>query len=293
MYILFPAEPFSPHKIDPSFEVESEAARTIGFDVALYDHDALTDAAERTRSAVARGIPHAASGPAILRGWMMTPEQYAYLGSSACSGERDVRLVTSAEEYERAHYIPGWYPHAEKLAARTAWVEGDDADVAWDLYQEFRGSDAVIKDWVKSAKYRWHDACFIPAGTGEARFREIFAIFREERGRLFNRGVVLREFVPFRERGGKVADLPIIEEYRLFFWRGELLAAAPGAPVDRPEWRRVASSLASRFVSVDVAQRDDGRWMVVECGDGGVSGLPESLDPTTFYAALWNHSRSA
>jgi hypothetical protein len=37
---------------------------------------------------------------------------------------------------------------------------------------------------------------------------------------------------------------------------------------------------------MDVARRTDGRWIVVELGDGQVAGLPDDADPGRFYGAL-------
>ena len=41
------------------------------------------------------------------------------------------------------------------------------------------------------------------------------------------------------------------------------------------------------LVAVDVAERDDGRWMIVEINPGGAAGVPEGGNVRDFYAALW------
>jgi hypothetical protein len=45
------------------------------------------------------------------------------------------------------------------------------------------------------------------------------------------------------------------------------------------------SRVPSRFFTMDVAQRADGSWMIVELGDAQVSGL-QTADATKFYQAL-------
>lgn len=203
--------------------------------------------------------------------------------------------MTSPEDYDEAHYLPLAYRITEEHTARSAWIEGDDQEAAWELYQGFRGSDAIIKDWVKSAKSRWKDACYIPVGTSRERFGEMFHIFREERGKLFNRGVVLREFLPLVERGRDIRGLPVVEETRLFFWQGECLIPAdhrPPSPMDEiARWTSIARKFTSPFITIDVALLEDGTWKIVETGDGQVSGLPMGLEPERFYTALWNKSR--
>lgn len=129
-------------------------------------------------------------------------------------------------------------------------------------------------------------------GTSEEGFREIYRIFREERSKLFNRGVVLREFIPIVEKGSDVRGLPIIEETRLFFWKGKVVvppkAESPSAMDEIARWEMIAARFRSSFMTIDVAHLQDGSWKIVEVGDGGVSGLPVGLDPERFFAALWN-----
>ncbi len=44
--------------------------------------------------------------------------------------------------------------------------------------------------------------------------------------------------------------------------------------------------MQSRFFTMDVAKRIDGKWMIIELGDGQVAGLPEKVDIIDFYQAL-------
>jgi hypothetical protein len=41
-----------------------------------------------------------------------------------------------------------------------------------------------------------------------------------------------------------------------------------------------------RFVTTDLARRADGRWRVIEVGDGQVSDLPSTVDPADLIRAL-------
>ena len=291
MILLFPCEPFAPQRVDPSFITEYEAARLVGFRCVLYSHE---DMEEGEMKSCLRGLPAESEDRSLLiRGWMVTGEVYRLFHDAAV--ERGYLPVTSPDAYEQAHYLPLAYAITMGHTAHSEWIEGDNPEAAWDLYQRFQGKDAIIKDWVKSAKSRWKDGCYIPAGTSRERFAEIFRVFREERGKLFNRGVVLREFLPLVERGSDILGLPLVEETRLFFWKGECLVPADRtspSPMDEiGQWTQIARGFRSSFVTVDVALLEDGSWKIVETGDGQVSGLPVGLDPERFYAALWNKSR--
>jgi hypothetical protein len=287
MNVLFPCSPLRRTAIDPSFADEFAMAGEAGIACGLYSHEALIGEASG-RVLTTRPDPN--SGPeTLLRGWMMTGEQYGAWHRAMV--EDGLHPVTNPEAYAEAHYLPLFYRHLDGHTPRSAWIEGDDPEAAWQLYGQFAAADALIKDWVKSAKHRWTEACFIPAGTDRSRFLEIFESFREARGRLFNRGVVLREFVPLVQHGNDLRGQPVVEEHRLFFWQGELLARPVDAGTANPmregeRWHRLARRFASPFITLDVAQLQDGRWTVVEAGDGGVSGLPGSIDAREFFRRL-------
>src|SRR5258706_6778954 len=48
----------------------------------------------------------------------------------------------------------------------------------------------------------------------------------------------------------------------------------------------MARAVRSRFVTMDVAQRRDGEWFIVELGDGRVAGLPGAAAIHAFYSSL-------
>ena len=49
----------------------------------------------------------------------------------------------------------------------------------------------------------------------------------------------------------------------------------------------------SRLFTMDVARTKDGRWMILELGDGQVSGIPERVSADDFYRALRERVRGA
>lgn len=286
--ILFPQQPFAEHQVDSEFATEYDAARTIGFTTGFYCHEAVEAGDSRE---ILLNLPPGKEQTLVMRGWMLTGEQYHFLYTQLL--ERGYCPQVSPSSYEEAHYLPLAYPHLEGHTSRSAWIEGDNPEQAWVLYQGFRTQDAIIKDWVKSAKTKWKDACFLPANTTRERFLEMFEIFRQDRGKLFNRGVVLREFLPIVERGSDVRGLPVIEETRLFFWKGKVVVPpqgrSPNPMSEIARWEALANRFQSDFIAIDTVYLTDGTWKIVEVGDGGVSGLPITLEPERFYAALWNH----
>ncbi len=96
-------------------------------------------------------------------------------------------------------------------------------------------------------------------------------------------GLVLRAFEPFVAGG----------EARVWWVDGEavLVTAHPDTP-DRhpvpelPSVRTAVGRLGLRWVTTDLALREDGVWRVVEVGDGQVSGLPAGAGTGALFAAL-------
>ncbi len=223
------------------------------------------------------------------RCWMMSDHLYAALSKELHA--KDYAPAVSPAAYAEAHYLPLAYRHLEGRTPKSIWMEGKDEDAAWKLLQELGGGDAIIKDWVKSAKHRWKDACFLPAEVRLERFREIFQAFLGARGMLFEKGVVLRCFHQLFSQGEDLTGQPLHEEYRMFFWKGKLLAATPPTDGTGPfpallEWEEIAQRFASPFITLDVAREESGGWLIIEAGDAGVSGLPVSISAHDLYTAL-------
>jgi hypothetical protein len=278
--ILFPSEPFSSRSIDPDFRHEQAAARQSGLSTALVDHTLVLQGA--SADAVA-GTPEGL-GAAIYRGWMLTPNQYRSMHSAL--GARGITLVNSPEAYRTCHYLPDSYPFIEGHTPRSVWlpVQGTaDFEAIQRALATFQHAHIVVKDYVKSQKHYWTEACFIPAANDLAAVERIVKRFLELQGDDLNEGLVFREFVPLKIVGEHPKSrLPLAAEFRTFWLDGELLLAHRywgdlttfSAPLPLAEIQMIVSRIPSRFFTVDVAFRDDGGWTIVELGDGQVAGLP-------------------
>lgn len=163
---------------------------------------------------------------------------------------------------------------------------------------ELPGTHAVIvKDYVKSAKHRWYDACFIHHADAEAEVKRVVKNFLDTVSDGLVGSLVFRKWVRFKRIGiHSKTNLPLINEWRAFMSYGKVFYIAPywaegdytGA---RPE-EHIIAGLADGlhelpFIAVDVAQRDDDdRWMIIEVNPGGEAGVPEGGDVKEFYRAL-------
>lgn len=274
---------------DPDFADEARAAAEHGFTVVLFHLESLREEDLRRALVATRTAPHPDT-PLLYRGWMLSGTEYAAL-YDALRSEHGYRLVNAPAQYAGAHFLPNAYAHLDGTTPESVWTDGADYDAAWEAYEAWGRPPAIVKDYVKSAKHRWKEACFLPEGSGRAHFVSVLTALREYRATDFTGGFVLRRFAPLRVVGETSFGQPLHEEYRLFFADGECFARAPFAvPGDFAAnigtWRDIARRFGSRFLSMDVARTESGEWLVVETGDGGVSGLPEGVSSDSFYAAL-------
>ncbi len=181
--LLVPADPLRPRRADGHFAPEAAAARDAGHDVALVDHDALTEPGGAGQ-AVAR-VPGGA-GPAVYRGWMLASTQYAALADALAA--KGTSLRTSAAQYRQAHELPGWYPALAPLTPAAAWTAGDAEQEFHAACARLGPGPAVLRDYVKSMKHYWHQAAYISDTADHAAAWKVAARFRELRGEEFTGG---------------------------------------------------------------------------------------------------------
>jgi hypothetical protein len=190
--LLVPADPLRPRRADEHFAAEAAAARNAGHDVALIDHDALTEPDGAGR-AVAR-VPDG-GGLAVYRGWMLASGRYAALADALAA--RGVTLRASAAQYRRAHELPGWYPALAPVTPAAVWTAGDGEEEFRAACERLGPGPAVLRDYVKSMKHYWHQAAYIPDAADHAAAWKVAARFRELREEEFAGGFVLRRFERF------------------------------------------------------------------------------------------------
>ncbi|GAA4571865.1 ATP-grasp domain-containing protein [Micromonospora coerulea] len=278
MMLLVPGDPLRPRHPDEHFAPEAQAAREAGLAVAVVDHDALArgDDAERAVASVPSG------GAAVYRGWMLRSERYARF--TDVLAKRGVTVRTTAEQYRRAHELPGWYPTLAAVTPLSAWTMGADRADFDQARLAFGAGPAVVRDYVKSMKHYWDEAAFVAdVGDGDAAWK-VASRLRQLREDDFVGGFVLREFEPFTSA-----------EVRTWWVDGRcvLTGSHPDTPHDQPPgeidlgWLTpLIGALGLPFVTADLALRADGVWRVVEVGDGQVSDRPISIEPSVIIAAV-------
>ncbi|HEX8463055.1 MAG TPA: ATP-grasp domain-containing protein [Abditibacterium sp.] len=298
--IFFPADSLERSQVERDYAHEQRAAVAAGFETAIFDFDALTRG-ESIEVVLRRVRPREGVTEAIYRGWMLTPENYSrlYFGLK----NRGFSLVNMPENYEFCHSMPRNYELLKPLTPRTAWIErerfetpdGVDSAPILAALEGFGDRAIIVKDYVKSQKHKWFEACFIPNCADKSAVERVTRRFLELQGEFLSGGLVFREFVPLRAVGTHPqSGMPLTAEWRLFFFNGALMLSAPywsqgdyeGIEPDLTAFSALATAIPSQFFALDVAQTECGEWIVIELGDGQVSGLPKAELAGEFYDAL-------
>lgn len=285
-----PLEPFHP---DRAFAAEVAAIERLGLPHVLVDHDALVRDDDPDRAV--RRVPEQPDPVlASFRGWMVTPAQYRRLYEALSA--RGVILINDPDQYRHCHHLPESYSVIEGVTPRSVWLNGDPGiDRMMEALAPLGDAPIIVKDFVKSRKHEWHEACFIPAASDRAAVTRVVGRFLELQGGDLAGGLVFREYVEFEPVGVHPrSGLPLTEEYRTFWLDGSPIFWSPywaegdyrGSPPPIERFSLIAAAVRSRFFTMDLARRRDGGWMIVELGDGQVSGLPRETDAGRFYESL-------
>jgi hypothetical protein len=286
MHLLFPQNPTMRKLPEPVFEPEYDSATSLGFRCLLFDEEALSSG---EIDLAFRRLPKGDGSDLLYRGWIFTEALYRRFQEALLA--RGYRLVSSAAQYAEVTYFPNYYPKIREFSPAAVWTDTPDSYRAWSMSRKLGDGPFVIKDHIKSAKHFWHEACFVPQASGREHFERIAENLKTEQGDSFHRGFVVKQFVPLRSCGEGPREYPVCEEYRLFFWKRQLLIAShyhrqPEKPVDWSPFVDLAQRFDAPFFTMDVAQTEAGTWIVVDMGAGECSSLPPSLEPAKFYRRL-------
>lgn len=296
MKIIFPQDPTLESNPDSMFIDEVAAATHAGLGFALIDYQELTQ--HKNAARCVRDIPvHAELENAVYRGWMLRVEEYSALYDALLS--RGIQLISGEHQYRHAQYLPEHLPIIKEKTPHTIWMKTDgniSYDVVMRLLLPFSGQPLVMKDFVQAQKHYWKQACYITSASDEIAVRNTVDHFMKLQGDRLEGGLVFREYVEFAPlTEDPQSGMPLVKEYRIFYLNHIPIATirywdvegdSPDEEPDLSIFDDIARRVRSYFFTMDIAQRLDGEWMIIELGDGQVAGLPTTADLDAFYRAL-------
>ena len=227
MLLVLCRDPLEPSRPDRAFEAEVAAIERLGLPYVLVDHDALVRGDDPAR-AVRRVPEQARAGPRRLPGL----DGHAGPVPLAVRGPRPPGasgLINDPEQYRHGHHLPENYPAIEGLTPRSVWLTGDlGIDRIMEALAPFGDAPVILKDFVKSRKHEWAEACFIPSASDRGAVERVVGRFLELQGDDLAGGLVFREFVEFEPIGVHPrSGMPLTEEYRIFWLDGRPVFWSP------------------------------------------------------------------
>lgn len=295
MKILFCSDPLNNKVVDQEYEQEYHCTRKLGMDVYLISLESLIDG--EPASAVKRVPAFETPQSFIYRGWMLKPHVYEQLYNEL--KRKNAFLINSPLEYRNGHYFPCSYEAIEQATPKSIWLEvGELSNGFGALFEKMRifgNVPVMVKDYVKSRKHEWEDACYIPDASDLQQAQTVIRNFMDRQGSELNGGIVIREFIQLEQLGAHpISGMPLSNEYRLFFLNHKLIECTEYW--DEAVYQReipalnsfieLASGVDSRFFTMDIARTTNGEWKVIEVGDGQVSGLSSHADMEHFFQSI-------
>ncbi len=277
---LYCNHPLYQNRVDFGYEEE--------YEVAKKDNSCALFSYEDMENGKLRLFGDAIQGLTIYRGWMMKPDMYrAFYNELQSFG---IELINSPDDYNKYHMLPGWYTYFKDCTAKSRWTEDLTEESIRQLLFGFDGA-VIVKGYVKSRKHEWYQSCFIPDANDTKNAMRTILNFIEKQSDSLTGGLVLREFLDLISIGEHAdSGMPLSEEYRVFvldnqpiaiesYWHRSSNCISNGEIA----WiKEISERITSRFVTIDLARKIDGELVIMELGDGQVSGLQE-IAPIELY----------
>jgi hypothetical protein len=289
--IIMCASPLSKKKPDESYQTEYDVAKTLTkvhlFDI--YNIDSLV-------------LPQVEFKKLVYHGWMMPPEYYTKFYNKC--REFGYELINSPEQYVACHYFNGWYDAIEGLTPKSLIVEIDDLrKMAEQVMQFMHRNDCavIIKDYVKSLKHMWNEACFIPKDSNIFNVCKVISTFItiKQDDKDLQGNLVVRKFVDFKQIGNhNKSGMPLAKEFRTFvlngkpintynYWdQGNYVGDKPPAEFIQLIANQIFNTTKSNLFTIDVVQLKNNSWTCIEVGDGQVSAIPDNEDRLNFFERI-------
>lgn len=197
---------------------------------------------------------------------------------------KNSRLINSYEQHRYIADITRYYSDLKDYTPQT-----------WDNWAELPDDKSfIIKGKTNSRKFNWRDLMFCK----DAKEVAIKANRLLDDTFISEQGIVVREYVPLTTFEIGINGLPITNEWRVFCYQNSIIdygyywsiAEDPHHYINEKAFillNKVMSIVSKRanFYVIDIAEKIDGDWIVIELNDGQMSGL-SCIDTDHFYKKL-------
>lgn len=153
----------------------------------------------------------------------------------------------------------------------------------------------VVKGVTNSRKHQWNTHCFAKT----KRDAIIIGCELKNDGLISTQQIIYREYEKLKQIDELVNGMPVANEFRFFYYKNKLLENAPywvncdkidqfSMDKDGLEFaQKIADKVCqyNNFYTIDIAQKQNDEWILVELNSGEMSGLC-GCDPANLYKNL-------
>lgn len=281
--ILFPCDYFNTKEVDEAYVNEYNIAKSLGFECVLFNYDEFLETKKIN-------IPMANESCFILyRGWMLKIDDYIFFDEILLS--KGYLLINSPEMYELCHHFNMAYYYLEDVInTPKTLICSERIESALSQIKENFVNYFIMKDNVKSVKGSdFPDKISVDINVDE--LKQLIKQFIEYRDKLFTGQIILKQHVNLKKYNDTT------NEWRVFYFFNNIISISKNSNqsdsvscVPNEFVEKVLSlRLKSNFYTVDFAEVEDGSWIVIETGDGQVSGLSPNQNVLEFYTKIQNY----
>ena len=273
--ILFPSDYFNRNKIDAELEQEYKVAIKAGFNVMLFDYSSRFESKKLVLN------QNVDCDLVLYRGWMMKPELYCEFENQLL--DLGYRLVVNSNAYKKLHEFVNVYRIIRNDTApmmKFLLYTRIDVEFIKSTFGRF-----MVKDYVKSVKGSDFPVYFDSSIT-QSEFDNWMKKFYQYRGNLLTGGICIKKYLNLKKYDCHT------NEYRVFYYFNEPMILMKNSNQSdaccKPPVALINKykMLDSPFFTLDFAQLEGDSWIIIESGDGQVSGITDSSQIELFYKIL-------
>lgn len=191
--------------------------------------------------------------------------------------------------------MPENYDSIKENTPKTIWISNEEnfnIDQIYEKLSVFKGKAIILKDYVKSMKHFWNEACYIPDSSNKDEVNRVVTTFLKYLYDEPQGGLVFREFIELEPIGiHSKSKMPLTKEYRLLYLNQKLLSVFnywdegeySNESQNFDKFNEIAKRINSNLFTMDIAKTKKDEWIIVELGDGQVAGFPTNADIEKIY----------
>lgn len=201
------------------------------------------------------------------------------------------KLINSYKQHRYIADLKNWYEDLEAVTPKT-WFSLERIDY---------NGPFVLKGCTNSRKFQWDTYMYakdVPTAAN-------IAVELGNDSLIGYQDIVYRQYVPLKTYFNSIHGLPITKEFRFFVAYGQVISGGyywssqiedlKEQGIDIPDPSEVPINFlkhiidkiytSANFYTIDVAQTEQGHWLLIELNDGQMAGLSEN-EPYSLYHNL-------